>query len=207
MNQPDRPPLDDLVAELETIEGVERAYVDAGRRTLVVVCGGAAVERGPVEALARAAVAGAAAAADHAVEICFRSPPEPNRRVRLVSAAQHQAGRADAHIVVSLEWQTRHFDARAAVQGGSVGVVRAAGEATLRALEAVVAERVRFQLTAAKTTRVYDEEIVLVLVHSPAAPGRALVGVAAVAGSVEAAAARAALSACNRLLGNYLETA
>jgi hypothetical protein len=194
-----------LVAALEAIDGVERACADTARRLLLVVCGDAAASQ-PVEARVLAVLARTPSAAGLRAEFSFRAAPEPQRRVRLAGVRVEGAGRAEARVVVSLEWRGRPHTASGAVQGGSVGIVRAAGEATLRALTDVVGGGLQFGLTAAKTTRVYDEEMVLALVHSPSAPGRALVGVASVAGTVEDAAARAALSACNRLLGNYLET-
>jgi hypothetical protein len=195
----------EIVAKLRGVAGVERVYADTQAQTIVVLCA-AAPDSPPPEPVARALLASHPRMKQYRLEVGYTEPVESPRRVRLcgVTTGPGEPGQQRARVV--LEWQGRQTTGRGDAPTGSVGTIRAVGEATLRALMEIVDNRVTFQLTGAKTSRVYDEEIVLVLVHTALDPAAPLVGVASAGTSIEYAAARAVLGACNRLLGNYLET-
>lgn len=80
------------------------------------------------------------------------------------------------------------------------GVVRA----TLDALGRIVPELPPVQLVGVRTVRVFDRDLVVVLLRQSGAGERSLVGTGLEAGDRALYAARAVLNALNRTLGNYL---
>ena len=85
------------------------------------------------------------------------------------------------------------------------GELRCAAEATARALQEVVGDRLQFQLLGVKAVKAFDSSVVIVsLSSSEDGPATRLVGSCLVDEDLPKGAARAVLSATNRLLGNTI---
>lgn len=85
------------------------------------------------------------------------------------------------------------------------GELRCAAEATARALQEVVGARLRFRLLGVKAVKAFDSSVVIVSLSSREdGPSTRLVGSCLVDEDLPKGAARAVLSATNRLLGNTI---
>ncbi len=85
------------------------------------------------------------------------------------------------------------------------GELRCAAEATARALQEVAGDRLRFQLLGVKAVKAFDSSVVIVSLSSREdGPATRLVGSCLVDEDLPKGAARAVLSATNRLLGNTI---
>ncbi len=83
------------------------------------------------------------------------------------------------------------------------GVLRCAAEATARALELAVDNRISLQLLGARTIKAFDAIVVVVSLHSRVSDHeQRVVGTAVIESQPSRAAVNAVLSATNRLLGN-----
>lgn len=131
---------------------------------------------------------------------------EPTRRVRWVgvSVDRPRAGWMTAE--VELEWAGKLYRGSAEGEAGLVSELRVVGLATTNALEAILDRAVTYSFVGIKSIRVFDHDLVAVLLHSPQAPDRHLVGVSLVTDEVHRSASVAVLNATNRLLGTYLAT-
>ncbi|MGH7458942.1 MAG: hypothetical protein ACREKN_07700 [Longimicrobiaceae bacterium] len=131
---------------------------------------------------------------------------ESRRRVRFVEATYRPDPRS-VSAAVSLEWNGRQAGGEAVAPAGVAAELRVPALATLRALEKLMDGKLRFELVGIKSTRAFDADLVVVLIHCPNHPERRLVGVCLNSGkSVAESAALAVLNATNRVLGNYLDT-
>lgn len=192
--------LDRLRASLEALDGVRRAVVDPDPLAVWLVC-----ERteAPLELLVHTVLSDQGfAAADVSVEIAYVAAAEARRRVRFLSAriAAPRTGRALAE--VELEWGGQRFRGEVEGETGPAIELRLAALATLRALEAVLDERLRFDLLGIKLVRAFDADVVVALIRG--AGGGPLVGASLSVDDPYRAAALAVLNATNRVLGNYL---
>lgn len=126
------------------------------------------------------------------------------RRVRFVRVELQRPRVGHVVAEVDLEWASAHFTGSAEGEGGPVGELRLCAQATLRAIEATLEGELKFQLVGVKATRIFDNDLVAVLIHSDDAPDHRLIGVSLVSLDVYHSAALAVLNATNRVLGNYL---
>jgi hypothetical protein len=192
---------EDLRSELEALEGVQRAVVDGATGDIVVVCdtrSQAKVEPGLDAILEREGISAESA------EIYFTGAGGPQRRVRF-DAVEVKRPRPNYTISsVELEWQDRRYVGRSEGEGGGALELRVCAQATVEALHAVMAGEVTFQLVGVKAIRIFDHDLIAVLLHSPQAADRRLVGLSLVVDDPDRAACLAVLNATNRLLGPYL---
>ena len=85
------------------------------------------------------------------------------------------------------------------------GELRCAAEATARALQEVAGDRLHFQLLGVKAVKAFDSSVIIVSLSSREdGPPTRLVGSCLVDEDLPKGAARAVLSATNRLLGNTI---
>lgn len=189
-----------LRADLEALDCVRRAVVDADPLRVYVVCDRA---DSPTEMLVSSVLARAGVAAGEAeVSLAYLVPPEQRRRVRFVAArmSSPRSGRAAAE--VELEWGGETYAERQEGESSPPLELRLAATATLKALEGILRARVQFSLLGVKSFRAFDTDVVVVLLRTDgAAP---LVGASLASGDPYRAAALAVLNATNRVLGNYL---
>lgn len=196
-----------LRESLEAIPGVVRAFLDHPGSELYVV-----VEPGreglPMDAAVNLALAregfspGAVT-----VRIAVLGVPTEQRRLRYREAILTRPRVGIAAVRVALEWQGALYEGVAEGEGGLPLELRVSARAALRALEAVLSDRIRFQLLGVKSIRIFDHDFVAVLLRSPELPDRRLIGAALSAADLPSATARAVLNATNRMVGNYLSIA
>lgn len=189
--------------ELEAIEGVQRAVVEAARGEIVVVCDGESrseLESAVGQVLEREGVDAAMA------ELFFTHPARPTaqRRVRFKGVEVEHPQPSFSVARVTLEWMDEDHTARAEGEGGGALELRVCAQGTIEALHGVLGGEVTFQLVGVKAIRIFDHDLIAVLLHSPQAPDRRLIGLSLVADDLERSACIAVLNATNRLLGNYL---
>ena len=91
--------------------------------------------------------------------------------------------------------------------GSQTGLLRCAAEATLRALNLAVGERITLELLGVKTIKAFDAMIVVVSLSSRATPKdheHRVAGSCVIKGNPPDAAVRAVLTATNRVLGDNI---
>lgn len=190
---------------LSALPGVERAIEDAASDRVFLICNSAEPE-GAIMGAAREAVRAAGLEPGGLeLEVAYRSAQPPARRARFAGVEVSRPDPATAAAEVSLEWAGERYTGRAEGEASSAGEMRTTGNATVKALEAVFADA-RFTLVGIKAIRIFDTDLVAVLLHSPDARGRGLIGASLVTESIHHAAALAVLNATNRVLGNFLST-
>lgn len=192
-----------LREELESVEGVARAFVESDPVAVYLI--GDSESRAPLEAPVRAVLARhGLGAADVRLEVSYPLEAQPHRRVRFESARIDQLRVGSSRAVVTLGWAGQRWEGVAEGGEGDAVEMRLAAVATLHALEQVVDGALTFKLVGVKGSRAFDAELVIVLVRCPEADARSFVGVALVPGDPVRSAALAVLNATNRLLGNFL---
>lgn len=113
-------------------------------------------------------------------------------------------GRCRANVVLE-RTQGERYEGASDGLGSRAGELRCAAEAATRALGAMLAERVRFDLLGVKAVRAFDATVVIVsLSCHNGIPATRLVGSCITDGEVNRCAALAVLNATNRFLGNIL---
>jgi hypothetical protein len=192
-----------LSSELESVPGVRRAFVDAAANRVYLICDAPdpslSVERAAEAVLERAGIA--SGAVDFQLSYAAAAV---DRRVRFVEM-RFDRPRAGVGIATTvLEWAGEHFEGTTEGETGPGGELRSCAQATVRALEAVLSGRVALEVLGIKSTRIFDQDLISVILRSEQAPDRRLVGVSLVLQDTHRSAALAVLNATNRLLGNYL---
>jgi hypothetical protein len=131
--------------------------------------------------------------------------PVAAERVRFgtLDVATPEAGRM--RVTVSLDWRDETFSGEAEGETGPGSEMRVSATAAIRALESVVSPSASFHLIGVKELRVFDHDLVAVLLHSPQLPEHRLLGTAMISNDRRRAAVLAVLSATNRAMGNFLE--
>lgn len=121
-----------------------------------------------------------------------------------VEVSRPGSNRVDAR--VTLRWhEGGTFSGQGDDQDSEVGSLRAVAAATSQALERAVDDRVRLRLVGVKTVLAFDAVLVVVALSSRLDDHeQQLVGSCVIKEDPEHAAARAVLSATNRLLGSNL---
>jgi hypothetical protein len=198
--------LERLRVALEAISGVVRVFID-GQPAEVYVLVESGEEHMPIEAAINVVLVQEGFAADDVtVRIASLGSNALHRRVRFREAILTRPRVGVAAVRVALEWSDQVYEGAAEGEGGLPLELRVCARATLRALESVLADRLRFELVGVKSIRIFDHDFVAVLLRCPDAPDRRLIGVSLSSADLPAATARAVLNATNRLLGNFLMT-
>jgi hypothetical protein len=191
-----------LRSELESVPGVRRAFVDAAADRVYLICDapapGLAVERAAEAVLERAGLAAGA------VDFQLSYAAAVDRRVRFVEMVFDRPRAGVGVATAVLEWAGERVEGRAQGEGGPAGELRSCAQATVHALEAILDGRLTLEVLGLKSTRIFDQDLVSVILRSAQAPDRRLVGVSLVLQDPHRSAALAVLNATNRLLGNYL---
>ena len=195
---------ENLRSELEAVDGVQRAVVDGVTGEIVVVCETRA--QSTVEADLGAILTREGLSADAAELFFTHGGSAPPRRVRFEGVGVQRPRPNYTLATVELEWQGERYVGRAEGEGGGALELRVCAQATVEALHRIVGGEVTFQLVGVKAIRIFDHDLIAVLLHSPQAADRRLVGLSLVVDDPERAASLAVLNATNRLLGNYLGT-
>lgn len=197
--------LQEVRSELEARPGIRRAIVEGPPWKLHLICNPGANESAPIEAEARAILhRSGVPSGELELEVSYVTEPQPRRRVRFVDVEIREVRAAIGRGTVSLEWGGHVAAGEAEGANTPSGEVRIAAEAALRALEAVIRGAISFHLVGVKAMRVFDSDLIVVLVRASSGEGASLVGAALVAEAPTRAAVLAVLNATNRLLGNYL---
>ena len=195
---------EELRAELEALEGVKRAVVDGSTGEIVVVCDTRSQAKVTPDLEAILEREGIPA---ESAEIFFtHSAGGPQRRVRFEGVGVQRPQPNYTIASVTLEWQDQRYEGRAEGEGGGALELRVCAQATVEALHQIIEGEVTFQLVGVKAIRIFDHDLIAVLLHSPQAADRRLVGLSLVVDDPDRAATLAVLNATNRLLGNYLDT-
>lgn len=196
-----------LRVALEAIPGIVRVFMDGPPPELFVVSE-PGLEPLPIEAAVNVVlVKEGFAGSDIRLHIASLGSEEMHRRVRFRDAILTRPRVGVASVRVALTWNDQVYEGVAEGEGGLPLELRVCARATLRALESVLADRLRFELVGVKSIRIFDHDFVSVLLRCPDAPERRLIGVSLSSADLPAATARAVLNATNRLLGNFLMTA
>lgn len=191
---------------LQAIPGVVRAFVDGDPPELFVIAE-PGQELVPLEAEVNVVlVKEGFSSAELPVRIASLGTEMLHRRVRFRDALLTRPRVGIASVRVALEWNDQVYEGVAEGEGGLPLELRVSARAAVRALESVLADRLRFELVGVKSIRIFDHDFVAVLLRCPDAPERRLIGVSLSSADLPAATARAVLNATNRLLGNYLLT-
>lgn len=199
-------PKPSLRTELEALDGVQRAWIDAETGTVHLLCTPDATEL-PVEVAAQLLLTKHAADGNASELTVSYSAPVARRRVRYLRSeltTPPSGGHASAQVV--LEWAGDEYVGEAEGLGGTPGELRVCALATARALESLLRDTVHFTLVGVKLLRIFDRDLVSVLLRADEAPDRDLMGITGSQENLCQATALAVLSATNRLLGNYLAT-
>jgi len=130
---------------------------------------------------------------------------DPNARIRFEDLKLEELpnGRCTAEVHLAWEAEGDVFTGNAEGVTSEIGVLRCAAEATARALELAVDNRVALELQGITTIKAFDTVVVVVSLASQFSDhSQRVVGSTVIEGEPAAAAVRAVLSATNRLLGS-----
>ncbi|HEX5727133.1 MAG TPA: hypothetical protein VFX98_16770 [Longimicrobiaceae bacterium] len=192
-----------LRSELEDIDGVQRALIEGPPWEVYLVCD--RVEQVPTELFVRSILTRhGIPASDAEVRVCHLPAPEPRRRVRFLSARLEVPRSGRAHAEVELEWGGQTYHGELEGESGAALELRLSALATIRTLEGILQERLRFHLVGIKNVRAFDADVIVALVRVEEEEGKHLIGASLVTEDPHRAAALAVLNATNRVLGNYL---
>ena len=137
--------------------------------------------------------------------ICLLLENDPNARIRFEDLKLEELpnGRCTAEVHLAWEAEGDVFTGNAEGVTSEIGVLRCAAEATARALELAVDNRVALELQGITTIKAFDTVVVVVSLASQFSDhSQRVVGSTVIEGEPAAAAVRAVLSATNRLLGS-----
>ena len=189
--------------ELGKLDGVLRVAIDASTGITMLVCDSdswPSLDHALTGILTREGIP------RDAVDVLFDYPSVPGvqRRVRF-ERVEYERNHSNFFVAdVALGWKDQSLLGRAEGEGGQAVELRVCAQATTAALHELLKGEVSFQLVGVKAVRVFDQDLVAVLLHSPQAPDRRMVGVSLVVDDAYRSAVLAVLNATNRLLGNYL---
>jgi hypothetical protein len=195
---------DQLVSALGGIPGVHRAFPDPGGDRIFLICTSAEpANQILAEVEARMQTSGVEPGSIR-VELAYPSAPLPTRRARFLGIEVDQVRAGWCVARVELEWDGKVYKGSAEGEAIAAGEMRSCAQATLQALESVIGGAATFNLIGIKATRIFDTELVAVLLRSEQASGQQLIGSSLVTDDLRHASALAVLNATNRLLGNFL---
>lgn len=117
-----------------------------------------------------------------------------------------QAGQCAAEVELEFSPGTR-YRGRAEGQSSTMGDLRIAADAAIKALSTFSDGQLDFELIGVKTVRAFDANLIIVSVvlKDPVSPSR-LLGAYLADGDMARGAALAVLNATNRILGNFIAT-
>jgi hypothetical protein len=191
-----------LIEALSQLPGVHRALADGATDSVFLICSSSEPEP---EVLAAADEAIRQHGAEGVkIQIAYPSPPVPTRRARFLGVKVEHEGAGLSRASVELEWGGKTFTGSAEGEVTGVGEMRSCAQATLMALESMIDGAARFTLIGIKASRIFDTDLVAVLLRSEQATEKQLIGSSLVAEGLHRAASLAVLNATNRLLGNFL---
>jgi hypothetical protein len=133
--------------------------------------------------------------------------PQARERLKFVDFefATLPTGRCRTRVV--LEWRPGNsFEADAEGLSSPTGELRCAAQATVRALEQAVENKVQFELLGVKAVRAFDAVVVIVSLSCHDGEAQRVVGSYLTEDQLPRGAALAVLNATNRLLGNIIFT-
>ncbi len=145
--------------------------------------------------------------------------PDPNRETTESAALRRerlrfsefkfsrtQAGQCAAEVQLEFAPGTR-FTGKAEGQSSTMGDLRVAADAAIKALSVFSEGQLEFELIGVKTVRAFDANLIIVSVvlKDPVSPAR-LLGAYLADGDMARGAALAVLNATNRILGNFVAT-
>lgn len=187
---------------LEELDGVRRAFIEGPPYVAYVIAERA--EGGPTEMYVHSVLARhGIPASDVEVNLCHLPAPEPRRRVRFLAARLKSPRMGRAVAEVQLEWGGETITEELEGESGPALELRLAALATIRALDAILQGRVKFELVGIKGFRAFDADLVVALIKSDVG-GKPLIGAALATEDPFRSASLAVLNATNRVLGNYL---
>ncbi|CAN5656243.1 hypothetical protein BH23GEM6_BH23GEM6_12280 [soil metagenome] len=192
-----------LIQSLASLSGVHQAFADKDTDRIYLVCNSSE----PAAAILTAAddVARKAEVRSPIFQIVYSAPPVPARRARFLSVSIEPVRTGITAASVQMEWGGEIFTGRSEGESIPAGEMRSCAQATLKALHAVLEGAAIFNLIGLKATRIFDTDLVAVLLRSEqAADDQQLIGAAMVVGDPHHAVVRAVLNATNRMLGNFL---
>ena len=133
-------------------------------------------------------------------------PRPPDRRVRFLEFSFEKLPDARCRANVVLERpEGDTYQGKADGMATQAGELRCAAEATANALQEVAGDTLRFELLGVKAVKAFDSSVVIVsLSMRKTGPATRLVGSCLVDDDLPRGAARAVLSATNRMLGNTI---
>jgi hypothetical protein len=132
------------------------------------------------------------------------SRPERRSRFDRIEVSSPERGRVEAR--VTLEWDGKVWEGVAEGVQNPASELRVCASATLRAVERIADQRASFSVIGVKELRVFDHDLVVVLVHSAQLDESRFIGIAMITEDRQRAAAMAALNATNRVVGRFLQT-
>ena len=192
-----------LTTALAELTGVRRAIVSGPPWRALLICEHGIGSAADLRAAALQLMS-AKGAQGGELEISFVAPPRTRTRVRFVECSFELLGPAHAAGRVVLEWEGESVEMAAEGETGPMAMLRLPAIATLRALGHITTGNFEARLVGVKQVRVFDGDMIVVLLHSPQAPHRQMIGACLVTDQPARAAALAVLNATNRVMGNYL---
>jgi hypothetical protein len=196
-----------LRSRLASIPNVDRVFVEGPPWRVTLVCRQPNVNAAELELAARSLLGQMGyLATDVQLDVSFLSGSAQTHRVRFIGATLATQSVTRAAATVTLEWNEARIDAVAEGETGPVAALRLCALATLQALEQVVQGALRFHIVGIRVLRVFDSDLVVVLLRTSEPPHRQLIGATLVTGDPHRAAALAVLNATNRILGNFLSS-
>lgn len=141
-------------------------------------------------------------------EIAITPAQLRRERLRFANFSFQRTPSGRCHAEVELEWlDGERITGKADGVGSTVGDLRLAADAALRALEMFSKDALAFELVGVKTMRAFDANIVIVSVIVLRGGGpRRLLGCHLAEDDALRAAVVATLHATNRILGNFIAT-
>jgi hypothetical protein len=193
-----------LVESLGKLPGVHRALAEEPGDRIFLIC--TSSEPGADILAAADELIGASDLQPGAVklQLLYPAPPLPTRRARFRGVSVEPLRTGECRATVKLEWDGKIFTGSADGEAIAAGEMRSCAQATIQALEGVIDGAARFSLIGIKSTRIFDTELVAVLLRSDQATAGQLIGSSLVTEDLQRASALAVLNATNRLLGNFL---
>jgi hypothetical protein len=196
---------DSLQQRLESLPGVESADLSALPETIRIRARSAEVADLLGESLAALVRAEAGVEAGVQIEIASATETASPRRARFESlhVTQPTAGWLEAR--VELDWKGTPFIGESDGEYNLAGELRVCASAALRAVEQIADSSVHFTLVGVKELRVFDHDLIVVLLNTEDLPEQRLIGTALITQNRRHAATLAALNAINRVMGRFVE--
>lgn len=146
------------------------------------------------------------APSDVTVEFATIASPGLRLRVRFAGAERIESRDGHVRITAHLDWKGERFTGTADGDSGALIELRTAGQATLKAVEALTKNEIKLRLIGVKQLRAFDTELVVASLVRTEGEMQRFVGSVLATSEPPRAACLAVLNALNRTLGNFLRT-